>query len=207
MRRLDGQTVYVVGCGPSMSGFDWSLLKGEATIGCNHAMFHTAMGLANDGQWVREFGARVPEGVEKFWLRTEYEWSPPAGWNVIAKSRPERWTDRLEDGLLHGPLTGLTAIHLADVLGASEIRLLGFDMSPVGRTHYHDEYVGRAGFGATPAAYAGHFDAFRRWAGCIRAEVVNLNIYSALDVFPKRQPLVMGGKIRGLIRVREGAAC
>lgn len=183
-----------------MRTFDWRLLDGEESIGCNHAMRHTTLGLANDGQWVRAFGATVPAHVERWWLRTEYEWSPPDGWNVVAKAKPERWTDRLSDGLVHGPLTGLTAIHLADVLGAAEIRLLGFDMNPAGETHYHEEYVGRDGFGTSPAAYAGHLDAFRRWAPCVRAEVVNCTPGSVLDAWDARSLFVGGGRIRGLVR-------
>lgn len=194
-----GERVWVVGAGASLRGFDFGLIAGDRSIGCNHAMRWTTAGMANDGRWVREFGA-MPGAVHRCWLATEDSWTAPEPWQVLRKARPERWTDRLEDGLIHGPLTGLTAIHLADILGAREILLLGFDMRPEGPTHYHADYAGRDGWETTPAAYAGHLEHFRRWAGCIRAEVYNLTPGSALDAFPMRSALWGRKGLRGLVR-------
>lgn len=33
----NGETAFIIGGGPSLSSFDWNLLKGKHTIGCNDA--------------------------------------------------------------------------------------------------------------------------------------------------------------------------
>lgn len=191
-----GRRAFVVGGGSSLRGFDWTQLAGERWIGVNHAgLFGADVCLANDGRWVRRWGQdpRFHARTERLWLRTESEWRAPAPWRAIDYCEPQRWTATLEEGLINGPLTGLTAIHLADVLGANPIYLLGFDMHPAGG-HFHDEYAAedaRTQANASDAfehpgeAFKGHIEYFERWAPHVRATVFNLNLDSALPCFER----------------------
>jgi hypothetical protein len=212
--QWSGREVFCVGGGLSLKHFEWSLLDGKAWIGCNVAGFKAPVCLAADGRWVREFGTdpRFLPTTERVWLRAE-GWMPPEPWQALDAAKPQRWTDRLEDGLVNGPLTGISAIHLADILGASVIYLLGYDM--VG-AHYHREYEdadvrtksdsATTSWVASAGTWRAHLEHFDRWAPCVRAEVYNLCPGSALKCFPIRQPMWRGGEIAGLIRTLEPIA-
>ena len=98
------------------------------------------------------------------------------------------WGESLESGLGCGGNSGFTAVNLADVLGASPIYLLGFDMKGSeegGQAWWHDGYPG-------PQQKAGVYDRMRAafWMvkHQIRGEVINLNLDSALQAFPKADP-------------------
>lgn len=191
-----GRRAFVVGGGPSLRGFDFSLLRGEAWIGCNVASrFAPPVALANDRRVVESFWApvdfpnpHVPLDTHLCWLATE-AWTPPAHVQKIPVAHPPRWTASLADGLVNGPTTGLTALHLADVLGASRIYLLGFDLVDDGgmAKNWHDEYEGRGNGWRGPArTYLDFARSFETWAPHVRAPVVNLNPASALTCFPKQ---------------------
>jgi len=149
---FDGD-VFIIGGGPSLEGFDWSLIKGRQVIGCNDA--YTL------GDWVTvcHFG--------------DWNW-----YRLVHKKNLDRWGNlkitsfwahkdiRLEDGSLVQPAreakgilvmqrdslsgfcvdgklawngnTGISSINLAAYLGASRIILLGFDMKrSKGKHNWH----------------------------------------------------------------------
>ncbi len=89
------------------------------------------------------------------------------------------------DGVTNGRNSGYQALHLAALLGASRVILLGYDMRVVnGQMHWHDEH--RV---ATPA------NIFEGWLNCYETlapeltkrgvEVINCSPDSALLVFPR----------------------
>lgn len=193
-----GEPCYVVGGGPSLKGFDWSRLDAERWIGCNVAAFYgPSIALAADRRFVERFGAdaRIPPSTQRVWQGTELPvWHPPPPWqSVKVAHREDGWTRRLEDGLVLGPCTGVAALHLADILGASPICLLGFDLHDDGgqTRNWHEEYAtlpASEGWRGGAAVYASFREAFERWAPHVRGVVLNLNPTSALTCFPRRSP-------------------
>lgn len=88
-----------------------------------------------------------------------------------------RWGRSLEDGLVWSCNSGLSAINLADVLGASPIYLVGFDGHG---GHFHIEYDGEPTDDYHRMAHGWH----EACVDQVRGEVVNLNLGSSL-LWPK----------------------
>jgi hypothetical protein len=143
----DGQDAYVVGGGSSLSNFDWSLICGKNTIGCNAAF---------------SLGAHIIKIVlfadEVWWKKVGHKGTEDYGGRVVACSpRMNRqkigcpWLQFMHrhsvaEFSAKGPAlgwagnTGFAAINLALILGAKRVFLLGFDMKlgPTGRANFHD---------------------------------------------------------------------
>lgn len=180
-----GRRAFVVGGGPSLRGFDWGRLAGERWIGTNAASLRGAtVGLANDRRFVERFWAAPVPGTELLWLATE-GWTPPPHVRMVDIENPYAWGPG--PALVNGPCTGLTALHLADVLGASPVYLLGFDMRGEGgrSANFHDDYPEDW---RQSAGYDSWRADFERWAPSVRGRVVNLTPGSALTCFPAGSP-------------------
>jgi len=184
-----GRPAFIVGGGASLREFDWSRLDGQLWIGCNCAGFYDpTITLACDVQWMERYAEdlRIQRcGGIKLWQRVQDDYDPPASWWVV--NAVDGWSWSIMDGLLRGPNVGVTALHLAALLGARPIYLLGFDMHDNGETpieHWHDEYVGRDW--ASPSRVMRLFRAsFENVAGLVPHRVVNLNPDSSLTCFPR----------------------
>jgi hypothetical protein len=125
-----GHDVYIIGGGPSLENFDWNLLKGKKTIGCNNAYQ-----LGFDVCKICIFGDR------KWYLHHKKDLASYTG--VVYGAEPSLKSQSLgsevkmlkryakgicEDGVGWNGNTGYAAINLAILLGAKRIYLLGFDM-------------------------------------------------------------------------------
>lgn len=184
-------TAWVIGGGPSLRGFDASLLVGRTVIVTNEAfsLFHDALALvfADLGWWERRreavlgsFGGiiitRGPH--ESVYRRDGIHWAQFHGrldWSHDPK-------------MMGAHNAGLMALNAAWIMGASAAVLLGFDMRSIdGRTHYHDRYNEPRDMAGR---YGTHFiPAFERAARRIEQDgfaVVNATPESALQCFPKR---------------------
>lgn len=130
----EGLTVFIIGGGPSLKGFDYGPLHGEKVIGCNDAY--------QLGDWVDicYFGDNawyIEEHREKMesWKGLKITCAPSL------MSYPEVfWMERKPRGMWPNKnwigwffSTGASAVHLAMKLGAKCIVLLGFDMNRGGR--------------------------------------------------------------------------
>ena len=137
-----GSDVFIIGGGPSLSHFDFDLLWGRCTIGCNQAFR-----LGGDICQICAFGDN------DFWEAFEVELQTFGGWvatNYPVPLKPP-WLavyGRQDDGLAVGPTlawnanTGALAANLALSLGAARVYLLGMDMDSQGkRTHWHDRPI------------------------------------------------------------------
>jgi hypothetical protein len=140
-----GETIYIVGGGPSLKGFDFERLRGKNVIAVNKAIFF------------------VPFAQVLYWSDARfYEWYGETtdkfnGIKVTNKPHPKRsdiinLVDTGKDGLelephavRHGGNSGYAAMNVAYHLGARKIVLLGFDMQNAkgGETHFHDGYPAR----------------------------------------------------------------
>lgn len=154
-RHWAGETVAILGCGPSLSLVDFDALRdsGQRVIAINDAIFEFAdadiLYFCDRKWWDGEFGRR--ERVEKlgipFW-RVTLENEIPG----VFRMRNTGATGFDEDPqcLRHGSNSGYQAMHLAVHLGAARIILHGFDMRIVrGELHAmaRRERQDEAGFG------------------------------------------------------------
>ncbi len=196
--RFAGQTVFVVGGGPSLRGFDFDRLRGRSVIAVNSAGYDAPFAdvlLFNDNSWFEANRALV-DG----WAGLVVT---PSG--HAKRAAPERLT-RIAVGehfgfsvgrspVRAGNSSGQTAVALAIAMGAARVILLGFDMRAVdGVTHYHlDRPLYTAEHMARAASdYASNFlpgwvgwAADARSAGCT---VLNATPGSALSEFPMVEP-------------------
>lgn len=188
-KEWDEEDAYVVGGGPSLRNFDWSLLHGKNAIGCNSAYILGA--------------AVVPIvvfGDHEWWDKIGHEGTARYGGRVVGavryKLRPCPWLltmERQEFGLGTSWLgwngnSGSLAVNLALILGARRVFLLGFDMrlGGEGRANWHDlRYQSVGG-----DVYGRFIQGFGRVAKALpqvfpRRSVVNLTDSSDLPHFEK----------------------
>lgn len=141
-----GQDCFVIGGGGSLRSFDFNLLKGLHTIGCNEA-FRLGPEIVQvcvfgDASWFN----RVKWDLQKF--PNKIVTNAPSLMGLKASWLLQ--TIRVKHGLHSGSYlgwnysTGALAVNLGISLGARRIFLLGFDMKPVeGKSHWHDRYAKR----------------------------------------------------------------
>lgn len=141
----EGQAAYLIGGGSSLKDFDFSVLKGRNTIGCNDAFRLgpeiVKYNLFGDTTWFH----KVKYELEKTKVPLVTNSPGMINFNVphIRKMSRER------DGLFSGSTlgwnysTGAAAINLAISLGATWIFLLGYDLtlSDKGKSHWHNHRV------------------------------------------------------------------
>lgn len=199
-----GEDCYIVAGGPSLVGFDWSLLKSKKIIGINRAYekIDPAIIFSMDTRflkWILE-GRYGLEAKSKFlkskaykvWLCTYICKLPPIVFVVPVFGNYSRgfraFPLTMAKGIGHGNNSGYGAINLAVCLGVKRIFLLGFDMRCKGKeTHWHNGHKTVM----KPSVLEGFKKYFKHAANEIKrktdVEVINLNIESALDCFPKKK--------------------
>lgn len=135
------KVIYLIGGGPSLKDFDFSLLKNKVKIAINKAFLF------------------VPDADVLYWTDFRfYKWYEKdinnfKGIKVTNKNKPLRddvinlkdtgrsGLDLDKSSIRHGNNSGFAAINLAIHFGAKKIILLGYDMESAGTaTHWHDGY-------------------------------------------------------------------
>lgn len=185
----NGETVFIVGGGPSLKDFDFSLLDGELSIGINRAIekFDPTILFSMDtrvwGWLVRgKLGETARERYESF-----------TGYQVWLNSGTFRFPDNvyIVDNL--GPCgtnSGHASINLAIILGAKKIYLLGFDMRGDGRggqKWFHDGYPEKQSEGVYKSFRDYLHEQAPEWEK-MGVEIINLNPKSALKCFKFDKP-------------------
>jgi len=181
--------VYIIGGGPSLKDFNWNLLIGKKTIGCNDAY---QLGydvckvcIFGDAKWYQNH----KESLASY--KGIVYGAEPALVNKAVDPRIKllkRYAKGIcTDGVGWNGNTGFTAINLAILLGASRIFLLGFDMKrTLEDSNWHPNNLDKN----PPAVYK----KFIEWSKYIKqdwqnkfphVEIVNITDDSALDIFPK----------------------
>ncbi len=190
-----GHRAFIIGGGPSLTGFDFSKLRGEIVVGVNRAFEHVDCQIlfsmdSRFHDWLRSgrLGddakkAFAEYGGLKVWLDTHGHPFVP-GIRTVRSLGASGLTTSLKDGVYHGENSGYAALNLAVCLGADPIYLLGFDgkLAGDGRAHHHEEYP-------LPTTQ-GVLDKFVKYFHDIAPElqdrgvrVVNLNPDSAIRCF------------------------
>lgn len=181
-----GLRCWIFGGGSSGHRFRWDAIKArDRTIAINDA-------------WMlfREQG-RAPtlafSGDQMFWKTRggDVEYKAATGHRVaLAHGKipddvltvPTRddaghWAEEFDAGIRWGKNSGVAALNLADVLGADEVYLVGFDLD--GRNR---DGVALEGLDEMHEGFRQTFEAI---AGDVRADVFNCNPRSALECFEK----------------------
>lgn len=186
-----GEDAYIVGGGPSLRTFDWDLIRGKNTIGCNSAFSLGAdivkINIFGDLRWWEEIGSKQASSYGGIMIGclsgTE---DAKCEWLLTMKRSTQTGLSKKELGFNGN--SGSLAVNLALILGARRVFLLGFDMKlgTRGQANWHDIRYEKAqaevyqrfinGFAWVKRDLPKHFP------GC---EIINLTDDSKLDLFPK----------------------
>ncbi len=186
---LAGDTVFLLGGGPSLRDFDVQRLRGRRVmaINCSCAICPWAEFLYfTDTSWFehrrtlvaawpgtvitasRVAKAALPEKLKRIQLVTQPDFTIG------------------EPVLKFGRSSGHTAISVAIAMGAARVILLGYDMQIVGgRSHHHNEYH-TEDIKLFRDDFLVHFQGWGEAARRIGVEVLNCTPGSALAEFPMR---------------------
>lgn len=188
-RIWDGDTVAIIGGGPSLIGFDPLLLKGKRVIAVNSAfrLGQFEFCFYGDLRWTEDFG----HGIESFKGIVVTTREEHLKRNVrVVRREPDMAGLSKRPELLHwNESSGACAINLATLLGAGKLILLGFDMKRVnGRNNFHEDYFRPDGTHAPVGDYEkmrGRFPAIAADLEQLGIECVNACPDSAIQCFPK----------------------
>jgi hypothetical protein len=188
-----GDDVFIIGGGPSLIGFNWSVLTEEHVIGCNDAYIHgpeicDICIFGDHGFWCkwRDELARFRGIVVT--NRTSSAKHGPKWLKFMTRKPGALYTDALGWGG-HGGNTGISAINLAFILGAQTVYLLGFDMKRrKERAKWHTRILSQASI--RDDAYVRFQGAFEKVATDLPKvfpgrQIINVTDDSALQQFPK----------------------
>ena len=184
-----GQDVYIIGGGPSLEKFDWNLLKGKKTIGCNNAY---QLGyevckvcIFGDKKWYHNHKESLASYIGVVYGAEPSLQEKSISPNIQMLKRYARGI--CEDGVGWNGNTGFTAINLAILLGAKRIYLLGFDMKRTAdRSNWHINNLDKN----PPSVY----QKFINWSKYVKKdwetkyshiEIINVTDDNALEIFPK----------------------
>lgn len=183
---FDQRTVFLLGGGPSLAGFDVERLRGRTVFAINASLYLCPWAAAlffMDTHWFEANRAAVAAftGVAITSSRDAKHLAPSLKRIGIAAG------DEFTFGtpwLRFCRSSGHAAIALSIAMGATRIVLLGFDMRLIdGRSHFHDAYATRDG-----AMFGREFlPWFRGWNEAARrcgVAIVNCTPGSALTEFP-----------------------
>lgn len=184
-----GETVYIIGGGPSLKDFNWNGLLGKKTIAINKAFYtypNADILYWTDGRFYNWY----KEDIDKF-KGLKYTITPTnpvisESINVLKRGQ-KLGLEKERDTLSHGNNGGYAAINLAYHLGAKRIVLLGYDMGNDGqRSHFHEGYPTHA---TGDKIYTSQFiPAIESLAPLLKnsgVEIYNASMTSRLTVFPK----------------------
>ncbi len=136
-----GETVFIIGGGPSLSKFDFNRLRDKNTLAINKAV--QTCPWADILYWTdSRVYSWLKNDINKF-QGDKYTIKPfntPPSVKVL-KNTGANGLELDPSGIKHGNNSGYAAINLAYHLGVKRIVLLGFDMGNLGaKSHYHEGY-------------------------------------------------------------------
>lgn len=175
--------VWIVGGGPSLKGFDFSVLRSSYVLAVNDACFalRWAAGVVSiDRTWISQRARELVFFAGRKFLGTrEGLEHPAASW--LMKSEPglsEQW------GVMHAVGTsGYAALNIAYLIGARFVGLLGFDYAQPGK-HWFPNYAWPSGSAALfdPHGFDSTLPQFHRRG----VRVLNFSPDSAVTAFERR---------------------
>lgn len=136
-----GETVYLIGGGPSLKNFNWDRLIGKNVIAINKAFYHYPKSQVM--YWTdSRFYTWYKDDIDKFkGLKYTIRKGNYTNDIKLLKRGAKYGLELAKDTIAHGNNSGYAAINLAYHLGAKRIILLGYDMGNVnGESHFHNGY-------------------------------------------------------------------
>lgn len=198
---IDVNTFYIVGGGPSLSGYNWDLLRSKRVIAINRAfevLPWAEVVYFTDFKFFNEYKHKGLLEVDASLITIDDKVIHSRVINFINSGLNGLETDI--GGLRHGKNSGYAAINLAVHFHAKRIILMGFDMGSeevsvtdinsrqvkriTGRTHWHSGYRTSPNLSTYPTMLK-HFPTLVGPLKELGIEVYNANPHSKLDVFPK----------------------
>lgn len=193
-----GSRCFLIGGGPSLRGFDFSLLRGERIIAINRAiefvpfaeLFYSMDWSFYRGIFRKKYGEQLFIAYQRFsgircWLNLgNYGYGPEV--YSLRGLHSECFPTTLAKGIFSGSNSGYGALMIASCLGASPIYLLGYDLKYDGqRTHFHAGYAAMRSSGndARMKRFKLHFEKIAPKIKAHGDRVINLNRDSALRCF------------------------
>jgi hypothetical protein len=186
-------TVYLIGGGPSLRGFDLQRLQGHAVVAINDAILHLPWATALfslDLCWMNNRLAEIAAFSGQCYLAV------PMGAEIIPKLPPDTiLLERIPGfrGLsgqpsriyVGGGNSGFGAFNLAVLAGAKRIVLLGYDFCRNAQ-HWHEGYAWKGN--SNERMYNKWGEQFQYTLPTLRTlgiEVLNASKISSLNLFPK----------------------
>jgi len=161
LEKVRGKAFIVAG-GPSLQGFDFSLLSNKFTIVVNKSILSVPSPnyfISVDYTFLSKidlFSFRASPATKVFVADLSYPFLVESDgrivdrrfdlvydlkdYDVIVKSRKQEGMGLSFKDFRSGKNSGFCALQLAVILGFTEIYLLGVDLCCVGSTHYHEGY-------------------------------------------------------------------
>ena len=187
-RKFEGETIYIIGGGPSLKNFNFAELKGCRTIAINKAVFFHQS--ADVLYWTdSRFYTWYKNDIDNF-NGLKFALKPGSQYTTDIKVLRKGVAHGLEKDphvLAHGNNSGYAAINLAYHLGANRIVLLGFDMHNDGKdTHFHDGYPTKStGDQIYRDKFLPGFTQLKSELDPEGVTVLNASVYSQLTTFTK----------------------
>lgn len=184
-----GETVYIIGGGPSLKDFKWDGLRGKKTIAINKAFYaypNADLLYWTDGRFYNWYKNDIDnfKGL-KYTITPTY---PGISQDINVLKRGQKLgLEKERDTLSHGNNGGYAAINLAFHLGAKRIVLLGYDMGNDGtKSHFHEGYPTHAtGENVYKSQFIPSIESLAPLLKNAGIEVYNASMFSKLTVFPK----------------------
>lgn len=182
-----GDTVYLVGGGPSLSTFNWDSLRDKSVIAINKSYQYVPFAKVifwTDSRFYTWYHNELQKlTVDKYTITNSIHYDDSV---KLLKKGKRHGLERGDSIISHGDNSGYAAINLAYHLGAAKIVLLGYDMGGNGKSHFHDGYPVKE---TSDHIYQNRFiPAFPHIAKDLKAEgipVYNTSKVSPLTCFPK----------------------
>lgn len=186
-----GQTVFVVGGGPSVNHIPWKLLRDRPIVGCNDAFRlgdHIDWLVFADKRWWvwnHEELTKWKNRENTIALVPQLLKDKPSWLKIVRRDEARFGLSVEPDTVCWNRGCGGAAINVAYLLGASRVVLLGFDMRMVDRKHnWHDNHRSEE----RPKIYQNSMIPFLKpMSDAMKVtgfQIVNATPNSALDVFP-----------------------
>ncbi len=183
-----GETVFILGCGPSLAQSDVDLLQGHRVIAINDSFLMGPWAdvlYGCDARWWRTREQRIKQ-VWEGGMRITLENDIPGVFRM--RNTGDSGLETSPDGLRNGKNSGYQAINLAYHFGVSKIVLLGYDMKlgKHGELHWNarPELQTQAGFARTLSLMLPLFDTLVEPLATAGVQVVNATPGSALRAWP-----------------------
>lgn len=200
-KPLAGKRVFCLAGGPSLKGFDFSLLNNEFTIGINrvYEVFNSNILFAMDIRfynWIKQ-GKYGEEALKAFndyknlkvWVDLNNTAFGDDNIFYLRSGQRYGYSTNLKN-FYHGNNSGYGAIQLAIALGSREIYLLGYDMGfnqkqgEKIQTHWHDGHPTQATSEKTIKCFMAGFNRLSTILEGTGIKIINLNPKSNIRVFP-----------------------